>query len=405
MGNVAKRPDGRWRARYRDPSGKERAKHFDRKLDAQRWLATVEVAVGRGEWLDPSLGRVTVGEWGKQWLAGQSQLKPTTLERYRGAFANQVLPTWDSVPVASVTHSGVAAWVADLHRGGLSASSVRHGYRVLHMILGSAVRDGRLPRNVAVGVRLPRIGSADKRFLTHQQVAALALAVGEPFGVVIWVLAYTGLRWGELAGLRVGDVDLERRRIHVQRSMVEVRGRAVFGTPKSHQRRSVPLPAFLVDRLRRHLSGRSPDDLAFTSRQGAVLRNRNFRGQVFDAAAASVGLPGLTPHELRHTAASLAVAAGANVKAVQKMLGHASAAMTLDVYAGLFGDDLDEVAERLDRAATTAFADQVRTSDSPADQKTESGREQTAPDLDVRSVAPARFELATHGLGNRCSIP
>lgn len=93
------------------------------------------------------------------------------------------------------------------------------------------------------------------------------------------------------------------------------------------------------------------EDLAFRSRQGAVLRNGNFRSQVFDAAAARAGLAELTPHELRHTAASLAVAAGANIKAVQRMLGHASAAMALDVYAGLFGDDLDDLARRLDEAA------------------------------------------------------
>ena len=138
-------------------------------------------------------------------------------------------------------------------------------------------------------------------------------------------------------------------------------GRAVFGTPKSHQRRSVPLPRFLVEPLAVHLAGRDGDELVFTSPGGGVLRNNNFRRRVFDRAAEAVGLAGLTPHELRHTAASLAVAEGANVKAVQRMLGHASAAMTLDVYADLFEDDLDEVADRLDRAAARAGADSMRT--------------------------------------------
>jgi hypothetical protein len=92
-----------------------------------------------------------------------------------------------------------------------------------------------------------------------------------------------------------------------------------------------------------------------------MLRNNNFRRRVFGPAASSVGLPELTPHDSRHTAASLAVAAGANVKAVQRMLGHASAAMTLDVYADLFGDDMDAVADRLDEAAAASRADSVRT--------------------------------------------
>jgi integrase len=96
------------------------------------------------------------------------------------------------------------------------------------------------------------------------------------------------------------------------------------------------------------VAGKSPDDLVFTTWRGKPLRNENFRRAVFNKAAADAGLEGLTPHELRHTAASLAVSAGANVKAVQRMLGHASAAMTLDVYSGLFDDDLDGVAERMD---------------------------------------------------------
>jgi integrase len=96
------------------------------------------------------------------------------------------------------------------------------------------------------------------------------------------------------------------------------------------------------------VAGKGPDDLVFTTWRGRPLRNLNFRRDVFDKAAVDAGLEGLTPHELRHTAASLAVSAGANVKAIQKMLGHSSAAMTLDVYSGLFDDDLDGVANSLD---------------------------------------------------------
>ena len=125
------------------------------------------------------------------------------------------------------------------------------------------------------------------------------------------------------------------------------------------------MPRFLADELADHLAGKAPGDLVFTAPEGGVLRNTNFRPRFFDPAAEKAGLPGLTPHELRHTAASLAVAAGANVKAVQQMLGHASAAMTLDVYAGLFADDLDAVADRLDRAFAKLNADHMRTKRRP----------------------------------------
>ena len=152
-----------------------------------------------------------------------------------------------------------------------------------------------------------------------------------------------------------------RRRIEVVHTAIELNGEMTYGSPKTHQRRSVPIPRSLVDELARHVAGKGPEDLVFTTLRGEVMRNHNFRSRVFKPAAEAIGVPGLTPHDLRHTAASLAVQAGANVKAVQRMLGHASAAMTLDVYAGLFGDDLDAVAERLDEAAANARADYLRT--------------------------------------------
>ncbi len=158
------------------------------------------------------------------------------------------------------------------------------------------------------------------------------------------VLGFCGLRWGEMAALRVKRVDLLRRRITVAESVTEVRGHLTWGTPKSHQSRSVTVPRFLAKLLGEIVAGKGSDDLVFTTMTGRPLRNLNWRRDVFDPAAADVGLEGLTPHEQRHTAASLAVSAGANVKAVQRMLGHASAAMTLDVYSGLFDADLDSVA-------------------------------------------------------------
>ncbi|WP_295695835.1 site-specific integrase, partial [Lapillicoccus sp.] len=245
-------------------------------------------------------------------------------------------------------------------------SSVRQAHRVFSLMLTLAVRDGRIMRNPAEGVRLPRARKVEKRFLTHEQVTELADAAGE-YRLVVLILAYCGLRYGELAALRVGRVDLLRRRLEVGESVTEVGGRLVTGTPKSHQQRSVPVPRSLVDDLAVHMAGKAPDEYVFTSPTGSVLRLMNFRRRCFDRAAVVAGLEGLTPHELRHTAASLAVSAGANVKSVQRMLGHASAAMTLDVYSGLFDDDLDAVAERLDEAAAFARVPRVCPEASVAD--------------------------------------
>ena len=180
-----------------------------------------------------------------------------------------------------------------------------------------------------------------------------------PYADVIAFLAYTGLRWGEMAALRVGRVDLKRRRLEVAEAVTEPRGALIFGTTKTHERRSVPYPRLLDELLRARCAGKQPGDLVFTGPDGGVVRSSNFRYRWFDPALARIlaedpDFPRITPHDLRHTPASLAVAADANVKAVQRMLGHASAAMTLDVYADLFDDDLDSVAAALDDHAAAA---------------------------------------------------
>lgn len=226
-------------------------------------------------------------------------------------------------------------------------------------------------------MKLPRKRRAAKTYLTHEQVAELAAASKHP--TLVLFLAYTGLRWGEATGLRVKHVDALRRRVNVVENAVLLGGRVEVGTPKTHERRSVPYPAFLALPIAKLCEGKRREDLVFgdglvhmrlpNSVNGwfaaAVKRaqadERERLGPLIAAAEAAgeqppePAFPRVTPHDLRHTAASLAISAGANVKAVQRMLGHASAAMTLDVYAELFGDDLDTVAEALDRAhsATT----------------------------------------------------
>jgi integrase len=268
------------------------------------------------------------------------------------------------------------------------------------------VRDRRLVVNPALGVALPPLQEKRRRYLTAAQVEALADAAG-PGRVAVLVLSYCGLRWSELAALRVRHFDLLRRRVLIEEAVTEVDGsHLVWGTPKTHGRRSVPLPRFLVDELARTVVTRPKDELAFPSPLGAVLRNRNARSAWFDAAAQAIGEPGLTPHELRHTAASLAISAGANVKAVQRMLGHASAAMTLDRYADLFDDDLNEVADRLDALRASArgqVADFLRTEpdQGPAGGPPELGNPQFSGG--VERVETRGIEPLTPALQRRCS--
>jgi integrase len=179
-------------------------------------------------------------------------------------------------------------------------------------------------------------------------------------------MAYTGLRWGEVSALRVRDVDLARRRLDVRRAFTEVEGRLVEGTAKSHQQRSVPLPRFICQEIIPLVADRAPDALVFTSPRGAALRNRNFRRNVFEPAVAKVGLDGLTPHGLRHTAASMFIAQGTPPKVVQTILGHASITMTLDLYGHLYPDAADEWSQRLGEAAEAARVPKMCPSDDAA---------------------------------------
>jgi integrase len=237
-----------------------------------------------------------------------------------------------------------------MNESGLSATTIKRAFGVLSNILDDAVQDRRLLQNPCAGVKTPRKVSKEHTFLTPSQLHALADEAGRHRTMVL-VLGYTGLRWGEVIGLRVKDLDLVRRRLNVNQNAVEVGSEVHVGTPKTHERRSVPFPAFLCELLAFQSRDKLPDALLFPGLDGLHLRRTRTDGNSggwFAGAVRRAGIPRVTPHDLRHTAASLAISSGANVKAVQRMLGHKSAAMTLDTYSGLFPDDLDAVASALD---------------------------------------------------------
>jgi integrase len=359
-----------WRAHYRAPDGTQRNKSFTRKIEAERFLISVEHAKLTGEYIDAALSRLTVDEWSTNWLTAQCHLKPSTRERYAGIVRTHIEPAWGHVRLADVTHARVQSWLSDLAER-RSPATVHKVHRVLSLILDLAVKDGRIARNAALGVKLPRTVTYEHVYLTHGQVDQLASLVSQPYGphtraphnhreaaqayrLVVLFLAYTGVRWGEMAALRVRRVNFLRRRASIVESVTIVRGEFVWGTPKGHDGRDVPIPGFLINEIRDHVAGKGPDDLVFTGLNGGPLRAKVFQDAALTAAACQLGIPGLTPHKLRHTAASLAIAAGANVKVVQQVLGHKSATMTLDLYGHLFGDQLDDVAIAMEAARTAA---------------------------------------------------
>lgn len=347
----------RYRVRYRLPDGRPTdARGFLTKQAAVNHAHQVEVDKGRGKLVSHSAGRATVGAVAEQWFASKVNLKPSAKDRYRQSLERQIIPQWGNVPVSKVTTTAVQEWINELSET-YSPSVVVKARGALRMILDVAVRDLRITVNPAVGTTVPRTKSGDHIYLTSSEVFALAGHSGHG-ELAVLVLAFTGLRWGEMAALKKRRWDPARRRLRVVESVADVNGILEWGTPKTHQQRSVPAPIWLAERLDSACAGMRPDDLLFPAKSGGVMRNQNARRDWFDRAVVEAGIPRITPHDLRHTAASLAISSGANVKAVQRMLGHKSASMTLDTYAGLFEDDLDGVASRM--PSPPELADVVR---------------------------------------------
>jgi integrase len=226
------------------------------------------------------------------------------------------------------------------------------------MILKGAVAAGYLGKTPCVDIRTPRESKREAIVLEPEQVDALTAAIAEPYGVLVYVLAYGGLRWGEAAALRRERCDILRARLDVAEAVSEVGGQLHVGPTKTYARRSARLPRFVAELLGAHLATVAPGNLVFMAPGGGPLRASNFRRRTWIPAVAAIGMPALTPHHLRHTCASLLIRRGASVKAVQAQLGHSTPAVTLNVYSHLFADDLD---------ALYRDVDQVWTQQRPAD--------------------------------------
>ena len=247
----------RWRARWRDPAGRQRTKSFARKVDAERFLLGVEDAKLRGAYVDPAAGKVNFGEWAERWYKTTAGLKPSTRHTYRQLLDYQILPTFERATLAGVDMLLVREWLAALVEAELSPSRIRNAHQVLSQVLATAVEANRLARNPAKGVRLPRIVRREMHFLTAAQVEQLAAAID---GAVLrcWFASTPtpGLRAGELAALRVGRLDLLRGTCEVVESATEVDNRLVWGATKTYERRTVRLPRFLCEQLGAYLADR-----------------------------------------------------------------------------------------------------------------------------------------------------
>lgn len=363
MASIRQRPDGAWRARYRDAAGKEHARHFALKRDAQRWLNEVTASVVTGQYADPRSGRISWDEWVQQWMDAQTWATAT----HEAAASAVASVTWGSAPLRSVKQSQVQGWVTAELRRGVAASTMKMRLSFVQMAFRAAVRDKVIATSPADGVKPPRQRrrEASMKILTIEQLASAIAAAGEFRGFVA-VCAFAGLRLGEAAGLQLGDVDFLRRTITVAR---QVRGNTIKTTeivpPKAGSERVISVPDELLKLLSAHVAaeGIMPGEHLFQTPLGR-LYHRASAAVEWKRVREAAGIPAdFTLHALRHTYASSLIASGCDVVTVQRALGHAQPSITLNVYSHLWpsAEDKTRTAAADLMASVAVSADSVRT--------------------------------------------
>jgi len=359
LANIQKRPNGKWRARYRDLDGKEHARHFDRKLDAQRWLDEVTASVVTGLYVDPRAGKISFEKYATKWegeqIAGEAGARITD-----NALRVHLIPALGSYAMASLRRSHIQALFKKLSEQ-LGPGSVRNVHDVLVRVMTAAVEDKVIAVTPCKRITLPSMPDEEFTPLTVAQVEAMLGAMPPYIRTAIVVLAGSGLRIGELLGLKLSDVDFKSGTIRVERQRLQS---GLIGPPKTGKsRRTVPVGEVVTDALLTHLAARPSKEWLFTMEEGEPLNYRRWKTewncarkalQAAENKAADregrkpVELPHMVTHDLRHFYASALIAGGASVKQVQLVLGHASAVITLRIYAHLWPGEEDRTRTVMD---------------------------------------------------------
>jgi integrase len=370
-GNIAKRANGKWRARYRDDTGREHARHFERKVDAQAWLDEQTSRIVRGEWADPRAGRELLSAYATRWQSIQVS-SPGTARIIDNALRRHILPRLGSRQLANIRRSDVQAFVKWLETRELrpatdsrpartlSAGSVRNIYEVLARVMDAAVEDRVIAISPCRRITLPKGHDDEVAVPALEEVELVRGALAERWRAIPVVLAGSGLRVGELLGLRLSDVDFLRKSIRVERQRLQSSQVAPLKSKAS--RRTVPVGQVVIDALASHLAVYpATEEALFCDELREPLTYRRWKRLLSDAARVA-GVE-ITSHSFRHFAASALISGGASVKQVQAFLGHASAIVTLRTYAHLWPGDEDRTRNVLDAALgpLAARADSLRT--------------------------------------------
>lgn len=354
---ILKNGEPRWDAAIRRRDRTVLKRTFSTERAARRFIADYDVAYAENRWVDPRSGRVTLSQLYPEWIATQPHLSSKTRRTNADEWSLRVEPYFGSLEVGAIDRSAIQAWVITLCSvpspttgKPLARSTVEKTLRVVRQLLDVAVDRKMILDNPTAGIKLPQQSvERPHRYLTSRQVASLSDKCASQ-GDIVEVLAYTGLRLGEMVGLNCEDVSFERRRLYVRRSITGDAGKLVESTGKSRSAmRTVPFPRRLTPIFYERIAGRPAHHPAIAAPRGGRLRRENWvRDAHWDEATRAIGVPDLRIHDLRHTFASLARSAGADLVYVSKVMGHADVKITAAVYADLFDDDLDRVSDAMD---------------------------------------------------------
>jgi integrase len=365
VASIQKRPNGRWRARYKDSEDREHARHFARKADAELWLAQVRADQLRGTYVDPRAGRVTVQQFAQAWLAAQGH-RPGTRRLYERTLRLHVLPTLGQRPLDSIRRTDIQGLITASAQE-LSPKTVENHLRLIRAVFNAAVEDQLISVSPVRKISRQPVTRSRVVPLSVGQIDALVAAIPDRYRALVVTAVGSGLRQGELLGLRAEDVDLDRGLVHVRHQLVSVPGTPPhLGPPKTvSSLRTVPVPTFVTSALAAHLGTYpvGPYGVLFTNKRGAVV-NRQSLHRSFQYALRTAGLPNtITFHQLRHTYASLLIEAGESVTVVAARLGHKNATETLATYSHLWPSSEEQTRLVLSRAFKDA--DFSRTPEDP----------------------------------------
>lgn len=315
--------------RYRDPSGRARSKSLRTMKEARQYRSQVEADKAHGRWIDPAAGKISLREYALGWVRTNPSLKDRTRETYRSQLENHVLPVLGTTPLIKLSGLTIRSWYGDLREAGtIGPNTAAKVYRLLRSILATAVREDLIAKNPCSISGAGNEEVVERPVLSIPEVFALADKVDGPYRALILLAAFSGLRWGELAGLARCHVNPLHGRIEVERQLVEAKGDPTFGPPKSAAGyRTVAIPAEVCEAIDEHIelfAQPGPDGLVFVTERGRPLRRSNFNPRFRDACRQAGIADEFTFHDLRHSSMTLAAASGASLKELMRRMGHAS---------------------------------------------------------------------------------